>query len=89
MAHLTNDPVEARRIAETLVGDIALYNREKIRQALRRDALFEELASEIEEARRMYMGRVDEELEQRLNLFNRAVVDIIINPFGSEETTIW
>lgn len=80
---------QARRLAARVVGDVAFYNREKIRQALKADRLFEDLAVELAEARAMYSAKVPPELEQRHNLFNRAVVDIIIKPFADEETTIW
>lgn len=80
---------EARKLAERVVGDIALYNREKIRRALKNDRLFEDLSAELAEARNMYLSKVDTELELKHNLFNRAVVDIIIKPFAHEETTIW
>jgi hypothetical protein len=83
------DIAEARKFAERVVGDIALYNREKIRRALKNDRLFEDLSAELTEARGMYLSRVDAEVELKHNLFNRAVVDIIIKPFAHEETTIW
>ena len=83
------DPEEARKLAERLVSDIAFYNREKIRRALKQDNLFELMGSEIDEARTNYIVRVDAELEEEHNLFNRAIVDIMIKPFDHEETTIW
>jgi hypothetical protein len=89
MATLITDCEEARKLAVSIIGDVAFYNREKIRLALKNDTLFEMLKPELDEARDMYSGRVDEELEQKYNLFNRAVVDIIIKSFANEETTIW
>jgi hypothetical protein len=86
---MVTDPKEAQSIAERLVTEIAFYNREKIRKSLRSDSLFDDLKGELSEGRDHYLSRVDPELEERLNLFNRAVVDIIVRPFGSEETTIW
>jgi hypothetical protein len=83
------DLQEARKLAERLVSDIAFYNREKVKQALKQDTLFDVLGSEIEEARTNYISRVDIELETQHNLFNRAIVDIMIKPFDHEETTIW
>lgn len=83
------DTQEAQRLAEQVVGDLAFYNRERIRRSLRDDRFFEEMASELDEAKRLYLDRVDPELENRHNLFNRAVVDLIIKPSESEETTIW
>lgn len=86
---LITDVDQARRLADQLMADVAMYNRDKIRKALRTDTLFEELAKELAEARTMYLSRVDAELETRHNLLNRAIVDIIIKPFAHEETTIW
>lgn len=86
---LITDADEAKRLAERFVADVALYNRERIRRALKHDRLFEDLAQEIQEAREMYLARVDPELERAHNLFNRAIVDIIVKPYEHEETTIW
>ena len=86
---MLTDLASAKRMAEQVVGDVAFYNRERIRVSLRDDRFFEEMAAELEEARRLYLDRVDPELEFRHNLFNRAVVDLIIKPSESEETTIW
>lgn len=86
---LITETEEAKKFAERVVGDVAFYNREKIRQALKKDQLFEVLSAELAEARAMYTDKVEPELEQRFNFFNRAVVDIIIKPFADEETTIW
>jgi hypothetical protein len=80
---------EARKLAASVVGDVAFYSREKIRQGLKADSLFEAIADELAEARAIYAEKVEPELEQQHNLFNRAVVDIIIKPFADEETTIW
>ncbi len=86
---LITDIDEARRVADQVVGDVAFYNREKIRLALREDRLFTTLAAELAEAHAIYADRVDPEIEALHNFFNRAIVDMIIKPFENEETTIW
>lgn len=86
---LITDVEQARQLAQRVVGDVAFYNREKIRKALKADKLFEAISAELIEARAIYADKVEPELEQRHNLFNRAVVDVIIKPFADEETTIW
>ena len=83
------DLAEARKLAEQVVSDVAMYNRDKIRNALKRDRLFEDLEKELAEARKLYLSRVGEAFESRHNLLNRAIVDVIIKPFAHEETSIW
>lgn len=49
--------VKARRLANILVSDIALYNQERVDEGLRNGKFFELLASEIAEGKRLFNER--------------------------------
>lgn len=53
------DPKAAERLAKAILGDITLYNDERVRRAT---DLTEELAVEIEEGRALFRTRVAPEL---------------------------
>jgi hypothetical protein len=82
-------PERAIRLARTIASDISLYNEEKIVRGLAEDKLFTELSDEIEEGRELYRARVSQELYDRTNFFDRAVVDIIIKSKGHVRSKIW
>ena len=84
------DVDKARRLARTIVSDIALYNRDEIRRGLLDDNIFELLAEEIERGRKLYVSRVSPEIQRRANHYNQALVDILIKQYGgSIESRIW
>jgi hypothetical protein len=89
MAAPIDTPERAIRLARTIASDISLYNEEKIVRGLTEDKLFTELADEIEEGRELYRARVSQELYDRTNFFDRAVVDIIIKSKGHVRSKIW
>jgi hypothetical protein len=84
------DADKARRLARTIVSDIALYNREEIRKGLVNDNLFELLAEEIERGRKLYVSRVAPEVQKKANYYNQAIVDILVKQYGNNvESSIW
>ena len=83
------DADKARRLARTIVSDIALYNREEIRKGIKNDNLFEVLGEEIERGKKLYVSRVSPEIQKSKNFFNQALVDILIKQYGNVESPIW
>jgi hypothetical protein len=84
------DPDKARRLARTIVSDIALYNRDQIRAGIRDDNIFDLLAEEIERGRKLYVSRVSPEIQRQVNYYNQAIVDILIKQYGhSVQSFIW
>ena len=69
---------QAINLARSIASDILIYNREAVEQGLRADDLFERLADEIDEGRRLYVERVSEVLPDRTNHFDRALGDILV-----------
>jgi hypothetical protein len=86
---VVKDPDVARRIARAVVSDIALYNAKKVEEGISRDNLFELLKSEIEEGRTYYLSRIDPDVAQNTNFYNRALVDLLVKPWGRVPSKAW
>ena len=86
---VVKDPDVARRIARAVVSDIALYNSKKVEEGIANDTLFDLLRDEIEEGRSYYLSRVDPEVVQSTNFFNRALVDLLVKPAGRIPSRVW
>lgn len=83
------DPDVARRIARAVVSDIALYNSAKIEDGIKNDTLFQVLKDEIEEGKQYYENRVDQEILENFNLFERALVDILVKQAPRIPSKMW
>ncbi|MBU5615281.1 hypothetical protein [Geomonas azotofigens] len=79
---------QARRLARAIVSDVALYNREKVEQGIKDDNIFELLSDQLAEGREHFQSRVSQELAQS-NIFDIAVVDVLIKRAGKIESNIW
>jgi hypothetical protein len=90
MAVDRKDPHErARRMARLIVGDLVMYHKEKIAQAIKSDTLFEVLEKELAEGRSYYEKNVDPAIVSTTNYFDQAVVDILVKGQGSVTSEIW
>lgn len=78
----------ARRLARAIASNLSLYNEEKIARGLEADNLFEVLSEELEEGRALFNSRVSPSLYDR-NLFNRAIVDILVGDKGNVACKLW
>lgn len=86
---LITSPEAAARLARTILSDIALYNKEKVKEGLKNDNLFEVLEKELKEGEDLYKSKVDPALQKKTNFFNKAIVDILIKRSGDVESEIW
>lgn len=86
---LIKTPDEARRLARTILSDILLYNQAKVKEGIEKDSLFDVLTEELAEGKKYYESMVDEELRRDSNVFNEAVVDILIKQAGKIKSDIW
>lgn len=82
------DAQAARRLARTIVSDIAAYNKDEVERGIQRDNLFESMAALIEEGRLHYESRVDADL-YGLGFYEKALVDFLLKPFASVSSRIW
>ena len=79
---------QARRLARAIVSDVAIYNRDKVEQGIKEDNIFEVLNDALTEGRDHFKSRVCKELADS-NIFDIAVVDVLIKRAGKIESTIW
>ncbi|MEK6598713.1 MAG: hypothetical protein AABY52_00020 [Deltaproteobacteria bacterium] len=86
---LITSPEAAARLARTILSDIALYNKEKVKEGIKNDSLFEALEKELKEGEDLYKGRVDPGLLKKTNFYNKAIVDILVKRSGDIESDIW
>lgn len=85
---LIDNPAQAKRLARAIISDVALYNREKVEEGIKTDRIFELLNDELEEGRQHFVSRVDPELASS-NIYELAVVDVLIKRSGKIESAIW
>lgn len=83
------DPARARRVARVLVSDIVAYAGDEVRLGLEKDDLFERLAPEIQRARVYYDAQVDPSLPGVQQLFDFALVDVLVYANRRVATHIW
>lgn len=86
--NLIDNPDQARRLARAIVSDVAIYNREKVEEGIKNDSIFEILAEQLEEGREHFRSRVAPELSGS-NIYELAVVDVLIKRAGKIESSIW
>jgi hypothetical protein len=89
MARQVEDPDLAFRLARAIVSDIALYNQDKVSEGIKNDNIFEILADELQEGREHFRERIAAKVENRDQLFDRAIVDVMIKQAGKIESSIW
>ncbi len=86
--NLIDNPDQARRLARAIVSDVAIYNREKVEEGIRNDSIFELLSDQLEEGREHFKSRVCPDLAGS-NIYELAVVDVLIKRAGKIESSIW
>jgi hypothetical protein len=80
---------EAKRLARTILSDIALYNQAKVKEGIERDSLFDVLSDELAEGRKYYESMVDPAVRESTNYFSEAVVDVMLRQGGKHKSDIW
>ncbi len=86
MALITNSD-QAFRLAKAIISDILLYNQEKVKTGIENDNLFETLAAELEEGRKLFESRVDSKVPS--SVFDRAIIDVLFKSAGRYQSKIW
>jgi hypothetical protein len=85
---LIEKPDRARQLARAIESDLTLYHEAKILEGLERDTLFDVMRDEIEEGRTLYKGRVTPEI-YALNIYDRALVDVMLKSKAHIKSRIW
>ena len=83
-----DNPDRARMLARAISSDLMLYNEVRLTKAIQNDAVFEDLREEIEEGRALFKSRVTDEVFA-MNLYERAIVDVMIKSKGHVKSKIW
>jgi len=60
-----------------------------VKEGIEKDSLFEILTEELAEGKKYYETMVDEEIRRDSNLFNEAIVDVLIKQAGKIKSEIW
>jgi predicted transcriptional regulator len=80
---------KASQLARAIASDISIYNTQAIEDALKRDNFFTALAGELDEGRNLFHDKVSAELCENTNIFEKAIIDIIIAGRGHIKAPIW
>lgn len=88
MSKLIDKPQRARQLARAIASDLTLYHEAKILDGINNDSLFEVMSDEIEEGRELFKSRVIPEIFEQ-NIYDRAVVDVLVKSKGHVKSKIW
>ena len=84
-----SDIERAKRLARTIVTDIVLYNKDKVKDGIVNDNIFDSMAEEIEMGRKLFSEKVDTNIIKP-KVFDMVLNDILVAKYGSEiESDIW
>lgn len=90
MAQPSGPEEKAQRLARLIVEEIVLYNKEKIREGIVNDTLFDLLAKDIAAGRHHYEQNTSSDLSPQSNYFNHCLVDILVQGEGRNiSSRIW
>lgn len=78
----------ARQLARAIASDLALYHDAKVIEGIQKDTLFDVMKGEIDEGRTLFKSRVVPEI-LALNIFERALVDVMLKAKGHVKSKIW
>jgi hypothetical protein len=81
-------PERARQLARAIASDLSLYHEDKIVEGIENDTLFDVMAEEIQEGRDLFKSRVTDEIF-KLNIYDRALIDVLVKAKGHIKSRIW
>lgn len=88
MATLIDNAKRARQLARAIASDLTLYHEAKILEGIANDTLFDVMSDEIEEGRELFKSRVKPEVYE-MNIYDRAIVDVLVKSKGHVKSRIW
>ena len=88
MATLIETTKRARQLARAIASDLTLYHETKILEGIANDSLFDVMHDEIEEGRELFKSRVTAEIYAQ-NIYDRALVDVLVKSKGHVKSKIW
>lgn len=88
MATLIDNSKRARQLARAIASDLTLYHEAKILDGIANDTLFDVMSEEIEEGRELFKSRVTPDIYAQ-NIYERAIVDVLVKSKGHVKSKIW
>jgi hypothetical protein len=88
MATTIDNPKRARQLARAIASDLTLYHEAKILDGIANDTLFDVMKEEIDEGRDLFQSRVTAEIFG-MNIYDRAIVDVLVKSKGHVKSSIW
>jgi hypothetical protein len=88
MATKIDNAKRARQLARAIASDLTLYHESKILDGITNDSLFDVMSEEIEEGRELFQSRVTPEIYE-MNIYERAIVDVLVKSKGHVKSAIW
>lgn len=88
MANVIDNPKRARQLARAIASDLTLYHEAKILDGIANDSLFDVMKEEIEEGRELFRSRVTPDIFGQ-NIYDRALVDVLVKSKGHVKSKIW
>jgi hypothetical protein len=88
MATLIDNSKRARQLARAIASDLTLYHEAKILEGISNDNLFEVMREEIDEGRELFQSRVTPDIFAE-NIYDRAIVDVLVKSKGHVKSKIW
>jgi len=88
MATTIDNPKRARQLARAIASDLTLYHEAKILEGISNDSLFDVMKEEIDEGRDLFKSRVTPDIYEQ-NIYDRAVVDVLVKSKGHVKSKIW
>jgi hypothetical protein len=86
---LIDKPERARQLARAIASDLTLYHEKEIIEGIENDTLFTVMHDHIEEGRALFKSRVNAEIHEQFNIYDRAVVDVMLKSKGNVKSRIW
>jgi hypothetical protein len=86
--NMIDNPDQAKRLARAILSDVAMYNKEKVENGIKNDDIFDVLKEELEEGRQHFLSRVSTTVNPD-QIYEIAVVDVLIKRAGKIESSIW
>ena len=78
----------ARQLARAIASDLTIDHEKEIVEGIENDTLFDVMKDHIEEGRALFKSRVTPDIFG-LNLYDRAIVDVMIKSKGHVKSKIW
>lgn len=88
MPPIIDKPERARQLARAIASDLTLYHEARIVEGIQKDTLWDVMRGEIEEGRQLFKSRVSPEIAS-MNLYDRALVDVMLKSKGHIKSKIW